>query len=90
MSQMLESFQQNGIDGLFLIELINKCYGQQPKKYSDHKLLYITKENCEIAETDEEKKGFGTSRHSSSQSAIRSSTSLARAVRKALPPRRSS
>jgi molecular chaperone HtpG len=50
MSAMLEYFEQKGI---------NEYYGQQPKGYSDHELLCITKENCEIAKTDEEKKGFG-------------------------------
>jgi molecular chaperone HtpG len=59
-SPILEYFQQKGIKVLFLIEPINGYYGQQPKDDSDHKLISITKENCEIAEMDEEKKGFGT------------------------------
>jgi HSP90 family molecular chaperone len=32
---------------------------QQLNDHSGHKLICITKTNCEIAETDEEKKGFG-------------------------------
>jgi molecular chaperone HtpG len=58
MSPMLDYFQQKGIELFFLTEPIKECCFQQPKNYSDHRLLCITKENCEIAETDDEKR-FG-------------------------------
>jgi molecular chaperone HtpG len=59
MSPMLDYFQRKGIEVLFLTESIKEYCFQQPKNYSDHRLLCIRKENCEIAETDEEKKRFG-------------------------------
>jgi molecular chaperone HtpG len=55
---MLEYFRQKGIEVLFLTDPIDEYSFQQLKDYSDHKLICITKENCEIAETDEEKKAF--------------------------------
>jgi hypothetical protein len=73
-----------------MIDPINEYYFQQLEAYSDHKLICITKENCEIAETDEEKKEFGASRQSSRRSVIRSSTSSARIVRRSSSLRGSS
>ncbi|KAK8880738.1 hypothetical protein M9Y10_003425 [Tritrichomonas musculus] len=57
-SPMLEYFRQKGIEVLFLVDPIDEYCFQQLKDYSDHKLLCITKENCEIDETEEEKKEF--------------------------------
>jgi molecular chaperone HtpG len=57
-SLMLEYSRQNGIEVLFLTDPIDEYSFQQLKDYSDHKLICITKENCEIAETNEEKKAF--------------------------------
>jgi molecular chaperone HtpG len=57
-SPMLEFFRQKGIEILFLTDPMDKYTFQQLKDYSDHKLICITKENCEINETDEEKKAF--------------------------------
>jgi molecular chaperone HtpG len=62
MSPMLEHFKQKGIKVPFLIDPINEYYFQYLKNCSDHKLICITKENCEIAETDEmdkEQQRFG-------------------------------
>jgi len=57
-SPMLEYFRQKGIEVLFLTDPIDEYSFQQLKDYSDHKLICITKENCEIGETEEEKKAF--------------------------------
>jgi molecular chaperone HtpG len=55
---MLEYFRQKGIEVLFLTDPIDEYSFQQLKEYSDHKLLCITKENCEIGESEDEKKAF--------------------------------
>ena len=57
-SPMLEAFRQKGIEVLFLTDAIDEYCFQQLKEYSDHKLICITKENCEIDETEDEKKEF--------------------------------
>jgi molecular chaperone HtpG len=57
-SPMLESFRQKGIEVLFLTDPIDEYCFQQLKDYSDHKLICITKENCEVDETEEEKSKF--------------------------------
>ena len=53
-----EAFRQKGIEVLFLTDAIDEYCFQQLKEYSDHKLICITKENCEIDETEDEKKEF--------------------------------
>jgi len=55
---ILEYFRQKGIEVLFLTDPIDEYCFQQLKEYSDHKLICITKENCEIDETEEEKNEF--------------------------------
>jgi molecular chaperone HtpG len=57
-SLMLEYFRQKGIEVLFLPDPIDEYSFQQLKDYSDHKQICITPENCEIADTDEEKNAF--------------------------------
>ena len=57
-SPMLEYFRQKGIEVLFLTDPIDEYCFQQLKEYSDHKLICVTKENCEINETEDEKKEF--------------------------------
>jgi molecular chaperone HtpG len=57
-SPMLEYFRQKGIEVLFLTDPMDEYAFQQLKDYSDHKLICITKENCELNETDDEKKAF--------------------------------
>jgi len=57
-SPMLESFRQKGLEVLFLTDPIDEYCFQQLNEYSDHKLMCITKENCEITETEEEKAKF--------------------------------
>jgi molecular chaperone HtpG len=57
-SPMLESFRQKGIEVLFLTDPIDEYCFQQLKDYSDHKFFCITKENCEVDETEEEKSKF--------------------------------
>jgi len=57
-SPMLEAFRQKGIEVLFLTDPIDEYCFQQLNEYEDHKLMCITKENCEIDETEEEKKEF--------------------------------
>ncbi|KAI5537445.1 heat shock protein 90 family member family [Trichomonas vaginalis G3] len=57
-SPMLEVFRQKGIEVLFLIDPIDEYCFQQLNEYSDHKLMCITKENCEIDETEDEKKQY--------------------------------
>ncbi|KAH0797881.1 heat shock protein 83 [Histomonas meleagridis] len=57
-SPMLEYFRHKGIEVLFLTDPIDEYCFQQLREYSDHKLICITKENCEIDETEEEKAEF--------------------------------
>jgi molecular chaperone HtpG len=57
-SPMLEYFRQKGIEVLFLTDLMDEYAFQQLKDYPDHKLICITKENCELGETEDEKKAF--------------------------------
>jgi molecular chaperone HtpG len=57
-SPMLEVFRQKGIEVLFLVDPIDEYCFQQLNEYSDHKLMCITKENCEIEETEDQKKEF--------------------------------
>jgi len=57
-SPMLEIFRQRGIEVLFLTDPIDEYCFQQLNEYEDHKLMCITKENCEIDETEEEKKEY--------------------------------
>jgi len=57
-SPMLEAFRQKGIEVLFLTDAIDEYCFQQLREYKDHKLICITKENCEIDETEDEKKEF--------------------------------
>jgi molecular chaperone HtpG len=57
-SPMLEYFRQKGIEVLFLTGSMDEYAFQQLKDYSDRKLIWITKENCEVGETDDEKKTF--------------------------------
>ena len=59
-SPMLEIFRQKGIEVLFLVDPIDEYCFQQMKDYSDHKLICVTKENCEIDLTEEEKTEFET------------------------------
>ena len=57
-SPMLEYFRHKGIEVLFLTDPIDEYCFQQLRDYSDHKLICITKDNCEIDETEEEKNEF--------------------------------
>jgi len=57
-SPMLEAFRQKGLEVLFLTDPIDEYCFQQLSEYSDHKLMCVTKENCEITETEEEKTKF--------------------------------
>ena len=57
-SPMLEIFRQKGIEVLFLTDPIDEYCFQQLNEYQDHKLLCITKENCELDETEDEKKAY--------------------------------
>jgi len=57
-SPMLEIFRQRGIEVLFLTDPIDEYCFQQLNEYEDHKLICNTKENCEIDETEEEKKEY--------------------------------
>lgn len=54
-SPMLEIFRQKGIEVLFLTDPIDEYCFQQLKEFSDHKLICITKDNCEMAESEEDK-----------------------------------
>jgi molecular chaperone HtpG len=57
-SPMLEYFRQKGIEVLFLTDPMDEYAFQQLKDYSDHKLICVTKENCDLGETEDEKKAF--------------------------------
>lgn len=57
-SPMLEIFRQKGLEVLFLIDPIDEYCFQTLSEFSDRKLICITKENCEICETEEEKSKF--------------------------------
>jgi molecular chaperone HtpG len=57
---MLEVFRQKGIEVLLLTDPIDEYSFQKLKDYNDHKLIFITKKNCEIDETEDEKAVFET------------------------------
>jgi molecular chaperone HtpG len=57
-SPMLEVFRQKGIEVLFLRDPIDEYSFQQLKDYNDHKLICITKDNCKIDETEDDKAAF--------------------------------
>jgi molecular chaperone HtpG len=57
-SPMLEYFRQKGIEVLLLTDPVDEYAFQQLKDYSDHKLICVTKENCDLGETEAEKKAF--------------------------------
>jgi molecular chaperone HtpG len=57
-SPMLEVSRQKGIEVLFLRDPIDEYSFQQLKDYNDRKLICITKDNCEIDETEDDKAAF--------------------------------
>jgi molecular chaperone HtpG len=57
-SPMLDYSRQGGSEVLVLTDPMYEYILQQLKDYSDHELLCITKENCELGETKDEKKAF--------------------------------
>jgi HSP90 family molecular chaperone len=55
---VLEYFRQKGIGVLFLTDPMDESAFQQLKDPSNHRQICITNENCELGETEDEKKAF--------------------------------